>query len=177
MITSMNRFKERWEIQNNWQLLWPIVGLIGLGYSSFKLAQIFGIQQDVLTIIIGVALFAILLHFTLKLFKFLESRWKVDQRWKVIRIFIVFAITGSLSVVVTKPVFEWVGLIKANFDSNFISTTFYFILKFILILPFYKILLVFFGWVFGEYKFFLNFAVKLANRLGLKRLTQHLDSK
>lgn len=173
----MKRFKQRWEIKNNIQLFWPALGLIGLGYSAYKLSQLFGFNSELLTIGVGIVIFALLLQLTLKLFKFLETRWKVDQRWKVIRIFIVFAITGSLSVVVTKPVFEWIGLIKTNFDANVLTSILYYFLKFVLILPFYKVLLVFFGWVFGEYKFFLNFAIKLANRLGLKKLTQLIDSE
>ena len=173
----MKRFKQRWEIENHIQLFWPVVGIIGLGYSAYKLSQLFGFNSELLTIGVGIVIFTLLLQLTLKLFKFLETRWKVDQRWKVIRIFIVFAITGSLSVVVTKPIFEWVGLIKTNFDANVLTSILYYVLKFVLILPFYKVLLVFFGWVFGEFKFFLNFAIKLANRLGLKKLTQLIDSE
>ena len=32
----MKKFKKKWEITKNWQLLFPLLGLAILGYSSFK---------------------------------------------------------------------------------------------------------------------------------------------
>ncbi len=173
----MSNFKQRWEITKNWQLLWPIAGLIGLGYSAFKLANLFPVENLYIVLSISLTLFYVLLKLTLKLFKFLEKRWKVDHRWQVIRIFIIFAITGSMSVIVTEPIFKGIGFVKSNFVELPLGTTLFYILKFLLILPFYKVLLVFFGWVFGEYKFFLNFALKMASRFGFKRLVEKFDSK
>ena len=95
----------------------------------------------------------------------------------MIRIFIVFAITGSLSVIVTKPLFELVGFTKENFTGLAIGMFVYYVLKFLLILPFYKVLLVFFGWLFGEYQFFLNFALKMASRLGFKRWVEKFENR
>ena len=37
----MEKFKKDWEIQQNWQLLFPLLGLLGLGYSSYKLTKAF----------------------------------------------------------------------------------------------------------------------------------------
>ena len=37
----MEKFKKNWEIQQNWQLLFPFLGLLGLGYSSYKLTKAF----------------------------------------------------------------------------------------------------------------------------------------
>ncbi|MBT8273500.1 MAG: hypothetical protein KJO77_06820 [Bacteroidia bacterium] len=173
----MNWLKKRWEITKNWQLLYPIVGTLALLYSAYKLALLFSFTKLIVTLAVTGLIFFVLVKITLALFKFLEKRWNVDYKWKVIRIFIVFAITGSLSVIVTEPIFEIVGFVKDNFGSNAWTVTFFYILKFILILPFYKVLLVFFGWVFGEYKFFLNFAIKIANRFGLKKLTEKIVPK
>jgi hypothetical protein len=167
----------RWDISKNWQLLYPIIGTLGLVYIALKLALLFELSNTSLIIFLTSLIFIILLVVTLSLFKFLEKRWKVDQKWKVIRIFMVFAVTGSLSIIIAKPIFESVGLIKENFSSHFLIVTFFYILKFILVLPLYKVLLVFFGWLFGEYKFFLNFTIKLANRLGLKKLTEKIVTK
>ncbi|MBT8266585.1 MAG: hypothetical protein KJO41_10790 [Bacteroidia bacterium] len=173
----MHWLKQRWEITRNWQLLYLIVGVAGLVYSSYKLALLFDFSTIVLTIISTAIIFTGLLKITLALFNFLEKRWKVDQKWKVIRIFLVFAITGSLSIVVTKPIFEAIGLTRVNFGDHFLAIGLFYILKFILVLPFYKVMLVCFGWIFGEFQFFLNFTIKLANRLGLKKITQKFDSK
>ena len=173
----MKDFNKRWDISKNWQLLYPILGLAGLIYSAYKLIGLFGFTNQYVVGISTLILSYVLLNLTLKLFDFLEKRWKVDQRWKVIRIFIIFAITGSMSVVVTKPIFEAVGFVKGSLGDHAFGLTIFYILKFILILPFYKVLLVFFGWIFREYDFFLNFALKLANRMGLKKLTERFGPK
>ena len=168
---------DRWEISKNWQLLYPIVGTLGLAYISFKLVLLFAITNDLWTVLLTVVVFGILLALTLSLFKFLEKRWNVDQKWKVIRIFMVFAVTGSLSIIIAKPIFESIGLVKENFGSHFLIVTSFYILKFVLVLPLYKVLLVFFGWLFGEFKFFLDFTLKLASRLGFKKLIQKFVPK
>lgn len=174
----MQRFKQRWEITQNWQLLYPFLGFVGLAYSSYKLSTISSKFDNIFLIVtLTCVITFVLLYVTLKLFKFLEKRWKVSHRWKVIRIFLIFALTGSMSVIVTNPIFEFVGFTKSLFNSIPAGSVIYYILKFILILPFYKVLLVFFGWIFGEYNFFLNFALRLAKRLGFKGIIQRFESK
>ena len=37
----MKKFKERWEIQHNWQLIFPLFGIISLVYSAYKLSFVF----------------------------------------------------------------------------------------------------------------------------------------
>ena len=106
-------FKKNWEIQQNWQLLFPILGLLGLAYSSYKLALLVTKTYHItVTIILAVILFVVLLKFILFLFKKLENKWVVDNRWEIIRIFIVFAITGSSSLFIGRPI------IRAYFLSN-----------------------------------------------------------
>ena len=165
----MKKFKQRWEITQNWQLIYPIVGVIALAYSVFKLALLFSFDKIEITILLSCILFFILLKSTLALFKFLEKRWKVDYKWRVIRIFLIFAITGTSSVIITNPISDAIGLVKDNFADVFLGNTIYYVLKFILTLPFYKILLVSFGWLFGEFTFFWNFTKKMLYRLGFKR--------
>ncbi|MBT8258352.1 MAG: hypothetical protein KJO49_07765 [Bacteroidia bacterium] len=169
-------FKTRWQITKNWQLIYPIVGILGLAYSSFKLSELFRQENLYLNILFSVVIFFVLLKITLKLFDILETRWKVKQRWHVIRIFIVFAITGSMSLIVTRPIFELIGFVKPNFDMNGWTLVLYYVAKFLLIMPFYTLLLVFFGWVLREYDFFLKFAIKMANRFGLKKFTRQFDT-
>lgn len=173
----MQRFKQRWEITQSWQLLYPILGVIGLIYSSLKIAKLIVADNLIYQILLTIIVFSVLLYLILKLFNFLEKRWKVTHRWKVIRIFLIFALTGSMSVIVTNPIFELVGFTKTIFTNIPAGSGIYYILKFILILPIYKVLLVFFGWIFGEYNFFLNFALRLAKRLGFKGIIQRFESK
>jgi len=161
----MERFKSHWQITNNWQLLFPFFGIIVLLYSSFKIASAFTEEQHIgFTIIFVCIIYYLLLRFTLFLFKKLEKKWIVKQRWEMIRIFIVFAITGSSSLYVGRPIIKLIGITKEN-----LNPIAYWILFIIIGLVFYQILLVFYGWLFGQFKFFWEFEKKMLRRLGLKR--------
>lgn len=159
----MNNFKKNWEIQHNWQLVFPLIGLLSLGYSSYKLAMAF-FDKFGYILIATFALFISLLVLTLKLFKFLEKRWKLQYRWEMIRVFIVFAVTGSSSLYVGRPIIKLLGITKEN-----LNPILYWILFIIIGLIFYQILLVTFGWLFGQFQFFWEFEKKMLRRFGLKR--------
>lgn len=161
----MENFKKQWEIQQNWQLLFPIFGLLILGYSAYRIAHSFLKEyQLAFTIVVAVVLFFLLLKLTLFFFKKLENKWILDYKWEMIRVFMVFAITGSSSVFVGRPIIELIGITKEN-----LNPVLYWILFIIIGLIFYQILLVTFGWLFGQFKFFWEFEKKMLRRFGLKR--------
>ncbi|NNE32757.1 MAG: hypothetical protein HKN40_10345 [Winogradskyella sp.] len=161
----MEKFKKTWEIQQNWQLLFPFLGIIGIGYSAFKIAYILLEQYHIAVIITTAILIAVLLlKLTLYIFKKLEKKWILDYKWEMIRVFIVFAVTGSSSVYVGRPVMKLIGITKEN-----LNPLLYWILFIIIGLIFYQILLVTFGWLFGQFKFFWEFEKKMLSRFGLKR--------
>ncbi|MFL0352699.1 DUF6787 family protein [Xanthomarina sp. GH4-25] len=161
----MDKFKKTWEIQQNWQLIFPLLGILGLLYSSYKLANAL-LKEDHLLLIFAVTiiLFYIFLKFTLFLFKKLENRWVVDFKWELIRIFIVFAITGTSSLFVGRPIMKLIGITKEN-----LNIAVYWILYIIIGLIFYQIILLCIGWLFGQFKFFWEFEKKMLSRFGLKR--------
>tara|TARA_R110002094_G_scaffold149353_1_gene138017 strand:+ start:152 stop:478 length:327 start_codon:yes stop_codon:yes gene_type:complete len=105
-----------------------------------------------------------LLKLTLFLFKKLEKKWILDYKWEMIRVFIIFAITGSSSILVGRPVIKLLGITKEN-----LNPILYWILFIIIGLIFYQLLLVTFGWLFGQFKFFWEFEKKMLRRFGLKR--------
>jgi len=161
----MQKFKQRWEIEQNWQLLFPFLGLLGLIYSSYKLSFVFSKDSSIyITILITVILSFLLLKLTLFLFIKLEKKWILTYRWEMIRVFIVFAVTGSSSVIIGRPFIKLIGITKDN-----LNPLLYWILYVFIALVFYQILLVLFGWVFGQFQFFWNFEKKMLKRLGLKR--------
>jgi len=161
----LKHFKTRWEIQQNWQLLFPFLGLIGLGYSAYKLAKVFTKSYTIaITIVVAILFFITLLKFTLFCFKKLENKWIVDYKWEMIRIFIVFAITGSSSMFIGRPIMKLIGITKEN-----LNPLIYWVLFIIIGLIFYQILLVTFGWLFGQHKFFWEFEKKMLKRFGLGR--------
>lgn len=98
----------------------------------------------------------------------LKQRWGITSNWQILIIFIVFGITGSSSMLVTKPVLKFFGIIKENF-ANGQEIILYYILKILLVFIAYQFLLVFFGWIFGQHTFFWNFEKKMLRRIGLKR--------
>ncbi|EDP70667.1 hypothetical protein FBALC1_07908 [Flavobacteriales bacterium ALC-1] len=161
----MGKFKTHWEIQHNWQLLFPFFGIIILGYSAFKIANSllkdYGIAMVVIT---SIVIFFLLLKFTLFIFKKLEKKWILDYKWEMIRVFMVFAVTGSSSLYIGRPIIKLLGITKEN-----LNPILYWILFIIIGLIFYQILLVTFGWLFGQFKFFWEFEKKMLKRFGLKR--------
>ena len=165
MKSALNTFKRNWEISKNWQLLYPFIGIIALVYCSIKLSLLFNFSNYYLVGLIATTLFFGLLLITLWIFRKLRSRWEVSQRWELIRIFIVFALTGSSSVVVSRPIIELLGINKEN-----LNIFLYYILFIFVSLVVYQILLVAFGWLFCQFNFFWNFEKKMLRKLGFKKL-------
>lgn len=97
----------------------------------------------------------------------LKKRWGITSNFQLVIIFIVFAITGSSSVYVAKPFLEWIGMERSNFPDSWWSPWVYWTLRILLIFPFYQVLLVLFGWLFGQFKFFWSFEKKMLDRMGL----------
>ena len=168
----MQKFKQKWEISKNWQLLYPLFGVLSLLYSAYKLSVLIFNDSILLNILGTAVIFFILLKLTVFILKKLEKRWIVQERWQITRIFIIFAITGTSSLYVTSPIFNAIGLTKDAFSDNAFYLVLYYVIKFFAILPFYKILLLVFGWIFGEYKFFLAFVKKMFDRFRLKKTTK-----
>jgi hypothetical protein len=164
----MQKFKNRWEIQHNWQLLFPILGMFGLLYAGYlvsnKLTNSLPIYVTILVAVIFAYLF---LKITLFCFKKLENKWIVTYKWEMIRIFIVFAITGSSSAMIGKPIMTLVGITKEN-----LNPFVYWALYIIIGLVFYQLLLVFFGWLFGQFQFFWEFEKKMLQKMGFKRFVK-----
>lgn len=92
----------------------------------------------------------------------LKQRWGIDSNFQIIVIFIVFAITGSASAKLAAPLTGFIGL-----EEEMVSGWIYWPVRILLIFPIYQVLLVFFGWLFGQYKFFWAFEKKMLKRLGL----------
>jgi len=94
--------------------------------------------------------------------KKLKERWGIDSNWQIIVILFVFSITGYSSLFIAKPILEWVGL-----SQEATNPWIYRPLRFLLIFPFYQILIVVYGWLFGQFRFFWSFEKKMLQRLGL----------
>jgi len=104
--------------------------------------------------------------------KKLKERWNIQSNFQLVIIFVVFAITGSLSAYLAKPVLVILGVSREMFPDYFIGGFFYYSLRILIIFPIYQVLLVVIGSMFGQHKFFWNFEKKMLTRLGLGFLFQ-----
>jgi uncharacterized protein YybS (DUF2232 family) len=94
----------------------------------------------------------------------LKERWGIEQNWEIIVILIVFAITGSTASFIGKPILNYLNVTTENLGGFG-----YWAIRVILLFIMYQFMLVFFGWLFGQYQFFWNFEKKMLRRIGLKR--------
>lgn len=86
----------------------------------------------------------------------LKSRWGITSNYQLVVIFIVFAINGSLSAKISSFLLGEFGMTKVN-----TNVVLYYIILLVLVLPLYPFMLMFFGWIFGQSKFFTPFAKRM----------------
>lgn len=104
--------------------------------------------------------------------KKLKERWGVTSNKQIVVIFIVFAITGFSSLQLAKPFLSLIGI-----PDTFEPHCLYRVLRLLLIFPIYQILLVFVGYIFGQFSFFWEFEKKMLVRLKLGFIARYIDSK
>ena len=92
------------------------------------------------------------------MFEKLKKRWNIKSNFQVVIILIVFAITGSTTVYVKKLFYDFIGITSET--PLFIKILIY--LPVILVI--YNTLLLFFGFLFKQFQFFLNFEKKFFSR-------------
>jgi hypothetical protein len=100
-----------------------------------------------------------------------KKRWNITSNWQMLVIFVVFAVTGSTAALIAKPILAFFGITKET-----ISLWLYFPLYIIIILPFYQVLLVTFGFLFGQFNFFWAFEKKMLRSMKLGFIADYLDS-
>src|SRR5690554_5736836 len=94
----------------------------------------------------------------------LKQRWGIDSNFQIVLILIVFAVTGSTSAKLAGPLCDFLGIYEEN-----TSWLVYWFARLVLIFPIYQVLLVFFGWLFGQFAFFWEFEKKMLSRLGFAK--------
>src|SRR6185369_9889071 len=88
----------------------------------------------------------------------LQQRWNMKNIWQVIVILFVFACTGFTVLWLKRPVLDF---FFGNEIPAWAKALYY-----ILILPIYNLILLFYGFVFGQFHFFLEFEKKTFRRIG-----------
>jgi hypothetical protein len=101
-----------------------------------------------------------------------KQRWNITSNWQMVVIFVVFAITGSTAAYLSKPILDWFGISKET-----ISLWIYYLLYIILIFPVYQVLLVSFGFLFGQFNFFWAFEKKMLRSMKLGFIADWFEMK
>lgn len=102
----------------------------------------------------------------------LKQRWNITSNFQLAIIFIVFAITGSTSAYLSKPITAFFGITQET-----MPYLFYLFLRILILFPIYQVLLVFLGALFGQFKFFWEFEKKMLYRLKLGFIADFFDKK
>lgn len=85
----------------------------------------------------------------------LKKRWGVTSGWQVLIILVVFAATGFTILEIKKPVL-WL-LDYLGIEEGWVRTVIYILL----ILPIYQVVLLAYGFLFGQFTFFKNFVLRM----------------
>ena len=96
------------------------------------------------------------------MFQYLKEKWNLKSNFQLAIILVVFAITGSSSLYISKPLLEFLSISTEN-----MSSLPYWILRFLVVTIVYQFVLLIVAFLFGQFKWFLDFEKKILKRLGL----------
>ena len=88
----------------------------------------------------------------------LMQRWQLGSAFQVIVVLVVFACTGFTVFFIKKPILHF--LAGEQGDSVTASVIYY-----LLILPLYNVILLAYGFLFGQFNFFWEFEKRFFNRI------------
>ena len=88
----------------------------------------------------------------------LKERWKVNSNLQVFLILIAFACTGITVAFIKRPLILY--LFPQEIIPLWASIAYY-----LLILPVYNVILLIYGFIFGQFAFFLSFERRLLKRI------------
>lgn len=91
-------------------------------------------------------------------FNVLKNRWQIESSLQIFVILIVFACTGFTALYVKKIMFAVLGITS---EDTFLVRIIAWLLT---VLPAYHLLLLVYGYIFGQGAFFLKFSKKMLNR-------------
>lgn len=81
----------------------------------------------------------------------IKEKWGIKSTWQFIIINIVFAVSGSLTVYIRKPVYQLLGIDETT------PLVLRIILYIIIVTPAYFTILIIVATLFGHFRFFWNF--------------------
>ena len=92
-----------------------------------------------------------------------KKKWGIETNFQLTIILLVFAITGSSSVKFANPLIDFIGITPDK-----VYWLLYWTLNILITFGLYQVLLLIFGTLFGQFKFFWEFEKKMLSRFGIK---------
>ena len=93
----------------------------------------------------------------------LKNRWQIENNFHLILILLTFSVTGSLSIIVRRPIFEYLGIDATT--SLWVKIP----MSILIITPSYQVLLIIVGSILGQFKFFWAFEKKMLSRFRFRK--------
>ena len=90
--------------------------------------------------------------------KKLMHRWKLGSAFQVVVVLVVFACTGFTVLFIKKPILHFL----AGEEEDTITAS---VIYYLLILPLYNVILLAYGFLFGQFNFFWEFEKRFFNRI------------
>jgi hypothetical protein len=88
----------------------------------------------------------------------LMHRWKLESALQVVIVLVVFACTGFTVLFIKKPILQFLAGEKGN-------TVTASVIYYLLILPLYNVILLAYGFLFGQFNFFWEFEKRFFDRI------------
>lgn len=88
---------------------------------------------------------------------------KVETNWQFVVVFIVFSITGMGAVFIARPMMGWVGI-----EYEAMSWYIFWPLRIVFMTICYQIMLVIFGTLAGQRKYFWRIEKRMLRRFGIR---------
>ncbi len=94
----------------------------------------------------------------------LKVRWGIKSNIQFVIIMLVFAVTGSLSLLISKPILLILEISPST------EKWLYYPLRLVVIFPIYQVCLLLIGSLLGQFRFFWEFEKKMLQRIGFMKL-------
>jgi hypothetical protein len=91
----------------------------------------------------------------------LQAKWQLKSLTQVLLVLLVFACTGTTILFIKNPILAFFGIERGE-GQGLINTVAYLLL----VLPLYQLLLLAYGFVFGQFRFFWEKEKQLVQRIG-----------
>lgn len=87
----------------------------------------------------------------------LQIKWDLKNTTQVVVVLVVFACTGFTVMFLKDPIVSF-------FTNDGEPSVWFSVIYYLLILPIYNVILLFYGLIFGQFKFFWNFEKRMFSR-------------